>query len=139
MNAVLMGIVSCEVEDMPHNKVGGKTKAIQAYMTRVAQESEFDELKASTLADIYDNFEKLWGPMAKEYEAMTETLFAPESPEYTSREKLMLIKNSEDRIDEYSDVVSFPSVDSMVSMRIPFRFTAKQITEMESTGEEGRK
>ena len=127
MNAVLFEIVSCEVGDMPHNIVGGKTKSIAAFMSRIASETEFTEFQPSTLADIYSNFQKIWGPMAKEYETMAEALYAQESPEYANREKLQLIKNSEERTDEYSDVIFFPTVDAMVSMKTPFRFSSKDI------------
>ena len=135
---MLTGIVNLDVSAMPHNKVGGKGKAIDAYMKDVAASTGFTELQASTQYDIYNECSKLWGPMAEEYERMAETLHDPTSPEYKAREKLQLIKTSESRTDEYHDVVSFASVDELVEWKT-FRFSKSQLNEMDLHVEEGRK
>ena len=60
-------------------------------------------------------------------------------PAFRDRELLELIKRSTTKDDEYSDVMSFPSVDAMLSLKNPFKFTIPQISAMDVAGEEGRK
>ena len=130
MNGFLTEIASRNVAAMPHNKVGGKTAAIKAFMTEQAAKFQYSEYSVGTLEDLYNDCQKLWGPMASEYELMAESLHEPDSPEAKNREKLQLIKVTEDRVDEYHEVVHFSSVSKLVTLKAPFRFIVAHVNAM---------
>jgi len=76
--------------------------------------------------------------MAAEYELFADSLHEPDSPEHKNREKLHLIKTTEDRTHDYhDDVVHFSSVSNMVTLKAPFRFTAAHHNAMDAQVEDG--
>jgi len=96
-----------------YNLVGTKTEAIKSFITTVMLETNFDEVKISTLIEAFKSIQLLSLNLAKLYEEKADTHYGATSPEHSSRVKYDFIRTDGESwkdIDEYNGVIIFPVV-----------------------------
>ena len=103
-------------------------------------ETEFDEVKVSTLIDAFKIVQNLSVSLAKLYEEKASLHYSATSPEHLNRVKHDFIRAvgevwKDD--DEYNDVIIFPDValNTKNIMTDTFKFNLKQIAEMDKVND----
>ena len=129
-------LINTPVDKRCYNLVGTKTEAIKSFITNVMLETNFDEVKVSTLIEAFKSIQLLSLNLAKLYEEKAETHYGATSPEHSSRVKYDFIRTDGESwkdIDEYNGVIIFPVValNTKSIMTDTFKFSQKQISEMD--------